>query len=274
MKEPYYRYDIKVSEKELCNALKHPISKSKTIHNCKMFRKLETVEDLLYRKNPTLRRRYYKKGLYPYIPRNPVRTTIEFIALRKWIKSNVIFTKAAKNKDNRTFLDAGAGLGNIMLIADASRLSANCTGIECNKQTLRLSKEILDKKFELIPGDIITYNRYKKFDIIHYFCPISCRALEIYFEEQIEDNVPVGTIILPKLKISASLCKDPRFVGVDLNINTTYGKRLTFFIKTSMGQRKKSALSNILKHEGSLDLKNIPKKYKALIEARIKRERL
>lgn len=208
-------------------------------------------------KNPTMINDCAKVGSYSFIPMSLHHIMRHFIAIRKWAKKqNVCYIKATEHNENSSFLDAGSGLGNILVAAKAARLAKHFTGIEFNKPTHKLAKKFIDNKdkdFSLLLDDVLTYNNYSAFDIIYYYSPLQLGLLEVYFEELVEDEASVGTIIIPKMKAGAQSHKDKRLIKIRLSID--YYKydsiiKADFYVKVKEGKRKKSDIPHILKSRG------------------------
>ena len=177
-------------------------------------------------------------GSYPYVPRNPLEMIQGFLALRAMFKDPF-----------NTFLDAGAGFGNILLIADLTKLAKHCVGLEIDETTMDISKRVVENRnrVELILGDIFIYKDYSKANIIYYFSPFSNWLLESYFEELVEDEASVGTIIIPRLKSSKAIDKDERFTQTVLEIKNSAinnGSHYPFYFYTKIkaGPREYSDL--------------------------------
>lgn len=255
-----------------------------------LFTKLKDEEHKI---TDIVRKKCKKVGSFHYIPRWSTEILKEFIVLKKWLRDSVnhknLFVKAKNKGIKRTFVDAGSGFGNILLLANMSRLSKYCTGIEFNKFTSDTAKEILNttkEDFKLILDNIITYKKYAEFDIIYYYHPFSDPLLEVYFEEFIEDEASLGTIIIPKSKHNYNIQYDKRFTRITILIhNSLINKRkqhsihsaFTFYIKTLMGPRTHSALFKEIEIKktnsdvrcGRLSWKKFPRKYKIIINQKL-----
>lgn len=264
---------IYYNERDKMKQLRYKITISRrkldALYNSTTVKDLNTKKRVLYKENPTLVKDCCRQGSYHYIPMPSQYILIEFLALKEWIRKQSTLKKPLIKRKCR-FLDAGSGIGNILLLADAANLSTQYTGIEFNKPTLELSKKILGhskERFKLILGDIITYKDYNNFDIVYYYCPFHNPLLGIYFEELLEDKISPGTILAYHLKQSHEIHKDNRFTRIILTINIGTGKTLSsrplqFYVKTSTGPRTSSDISKFV-------CKNLPKKYKARINKHI-----
>lgn len=246
------------------------ISKKKInlLHKSSIVKKLHDGRHSLYKKETTLFEQCKKQGMYYYIPMSSRYLLIEFLALKEWIKKQTILKELPIRTKNLKFLDAGSGIGNVLLLANVVKLSTYYTGIKFNKPTCELSKDILNfpkKRFKIILGDIITYEKYNNFDILYYYCPFENPLLEIYFEELLEDNMRLGAILAYHLKKSYRIYNDKRFTKIILNVNNT--NTFSFYVKTSNGPRTSSELPQFSKEP--YHRLNLSEKYKIKIDKHI-----
>ena len=211
----------------------------------------------LHKKNPTMQSDCAKVGSYSFIPMEFPHIMKELITIRKWIKKqNKYYIKATEHNKKSSFLDAGSGLGNILIAAKAAKLAKRFTGIEFNKPTHERAKKFInnkDKDFSLLLDDILTYSNYSMFDIIYYYGPLKVGVLELHFEELVEDEASVGTIILPKMKTGRQIDRDKRFKKVRLFIRYhkyDYDIYTEFYIKVKDSKREKSSIPAMLKSRG------------------------
>lgn len=209
---------------------------------------LRSTERNLRIKTPSLAYDCNKKGSYHYIPIGTSFIIKRFIAIRKWIK---IQDEYPIKTENNKFLDAGSGIGNVLLLAKAVGLAKHFTGIEFNEPTHKMAKKLVNNRegnFKLILDNILTYNKYNNFDILYYYCPLNNRRLEVYFEELIEDAASIGTIIIPMMKLGKQISNDSRIKKIKLEVEC-YGYDddllITFYVKVKNGKRKRSCLQSI-----------------------------
>lgn len=183
----------------------------------------------------------HKEGSYPFIPMDPHRVIQEFVLLREQLKSikNWSGHKVKKSK----FLDAGCGVGNVMLIAKAANLCKQVHGIEYFDETYERARLLLGlvdhEKFNTFihKDDILKFENYNRFDVIYYYCPFSDHRLEAMFEERVEDSMKIGAILLPHLKRSTAIQDDSRFERLKIPNNRFA------FIKVRRGKRKATILN-------------------------------
>jgi SAM-dependent methyltransferase len=122
----------------------------------------------------------------------------------------------------RKFLDAGCGIGNILVLALYSELCNRVYGLEYFPKTLAAAEKFLEPhrglgySIKVRKADITTYKSYGNYDVIYYYCPLSNHDKEVAFEESVEDQMKIGAVLLPYSKGSKRINKDPRFERVDI----------------------------------------------------------
>jgi len=96
------------------------------------------------------------------------------------------------------FLDAGCGLGNILIIASVIGFEPH--GIELDPKTIRLFKKLfkgLMLGITIEKSNMITYNKYGEFDVIYYYVPVRDGEIMMQATENIANGMKSGAIILP-----------------------------------------------------------------------------
>ena len=184
-----------------------------------------------------------RSGCYKFIPKEGLCGHLyQFLALKELIEAERLFEQNAKyqkadkptyieysNCRKINFVDAGCGIGNIMLIARIAGMVAN--GIEYDPKLVRRAKKIHQYfygynscgKGKVIQGDILKHRSWKNYDIVYFYCPMCNSKMEKKFEEKMEDEIKVGTFIVPHLKASSRFREDPRFARVALFDNNGFG---------------------------------------------------
>lgn len=104
----------------------------------------------------------YKKGEYPFIPH---RVDESF----NYIKESIRLFKQLNNKNPKTFLDLGCGIGNILEIAKLNGLES--TGVELNETLINLGKQIRPE-VNIIHDDILKWIPKQKYDIVWFYKPL------------------------------------------------------------------------------------------------------
>jgi len=111
----------------------------------------------------------------------------------------VSYLKTQGNIYTKKFLDAGCGIGNILLIAKSLQL--NVYGLEIHKPYIYyLKKEscVYDSsRKNIIETDILKYRGYGKYDIIYFYCPFQDARKEKRFELNVAKQMKVGAYLLP-----------------------------------------------------------------------------
>ncbi len=107
---------------------------------------------------------------------------------------------------DKKFLDVGCGFGNVMLFAE--QFGFDVYGIEKDSASITNALKFFDKS-QIIADDIKTFNGYKEFDVVYFFCPLT--EGERKFEEFLEDQIKPGAILIGNYKRSKKIETDKRF---------------------------------------------------------------
>jgi 2-polyprenyl-3-methyl-5-hydroxy-6-metoxy-1,4-benzoquinol methylase len=164
-----------------------------------------------------------KEGSWVYIPIHVENVLDTFYAVKEFLKqenkrsSDLIFF-------NKKFLDAGCGIGNVLLLAHATRLGTEFHGLEYFPETAEAARSFvglsgtykLYESIKILEKDITKFNSYGKYDFIYYFHPLQDYAKEAAFEKRVEEQMKVGAILIPKMKRDYSIEKDKRFEKLKL----------------------------------------------------------
>lgn len=147
-----------------------------------------------------------KKGGYHFIPRRPdYIVNVLHTAKRIW-KANEGKWQARRPK----LLDCGAGIGNVMLMAN--ELGFDAYGIEFDKQTVSRGRQYLKlfgwrssynhKQQEgsyvenLFQGDLLTFDKFGEFDVLYAYLPLENPDLERRFEIRAVKQAKPNTVIV------------------------------------------------------------------------------
>lgn len=109
------------------------------------------------------------------------------------------------------FLDAGCGIGWVVLLAHT--LGFNAKGIELNQGNVNTARNLFGLDENVIKGNILTKN-YKEYDVIYYYVPIQNHKLEAKFEQKVQDEMKVGSILYACGKVN-DMSLDKRFKLLD-----------------------------------------------------------
>lgn len=148
-----------------------------------------------------------KNKSYPFIP-YPSYSAVEQIY--------VAFNRLGSEWNKYSFLDAGCGIGNIMLLANKAGFIAH--GLEIDPTILKTASKINRSMFlNMEKQSIMTYKHYGYHDVIYYYCPYASCKKERLFEERVENEMKVGAIVIPNYKISKELYNDKRFESIPIS---------------------------------------------------------
>jgi SAM-dependent methyltransferase len=189
-----------------------------------------------------------KKGAYPFIPMSIGAAMQTFEHLEKHLKKEKRW--CGHNTNDAKFLDAGCGIGNVLLLASIYQLANRYHGIEYFEDTANRARtwlginnprrKNLPSKFSIIQDDILTFKDYGAYDIIYFYCPMLEPRLQIRFEERLEDEMQVGAILIPRMKRGVMIREDYRFELLSFD-----GVAEKIFLKVKDGPRKKSEMDLI-----------------------------
>ena len=165
---------------------------------------------------PTANQIEHKEGSFPFIANHDPIVLEQFIRLKDYLYKEDRWS-GYESESSRRFVDAGSGIGNILLMANEVNLCREYIGLEYFDKTIKLGRKFIksyyphDKRIRLEKRNILTYKSYGKADIIYYYCPFNDKEKEIEFENLIEDQMKVGAILIPYLKADIMIYKDDRF---------------------------------------------------------------
>ena len=158
---------------------------------------------------------------HPFIPYTPK------VAVEQLLTAFDFLVNEKNIYNKKHFLDAGCGIGNIMLLA--KKVGFISHGLEIDPALIRMAKKInSDVSCNIIKQNIMTYKNYDEYDVIYYFCPFACHKKQAKFEERVEDQMKIGALLIANYKQSNRIDKDKRFYGI---FNTEYTKFM--YIKKS-----------------------------------------
>ena len=117
------------------------------------------------------------------------------------------------NYKDYSFIDAGCGIGNILLLADRIGFT-KLRGLEIDPTTIRYS--ICPKSF-IKKQNVLTYKSYGQYDVIYYFCPIEDFKKEIKFEQIVENQMKLGAILIANSKADQNIKENKKFKRISEN---------------------------------------------------------
>jgi len=131
------------------------------------------------------------KGHYLFVPTYGIGDMINvFYDMRPVIIKDLHERRAAR------FLDAGCGVGNMMLLAE--KVGFNVYGIEFDPEIAEVANALTYNSKSITVGDIAEYNGYDAFDLIYYYVPIKNPKKMRLFAERLAKQMREGAYVLPQ----------------------------------------------------------------------------
>ncbi len=156
-----------------------------------------------------------KAGSYGYVPTRSIAELVEILT------TVLSYTTKKLKRENISFLDAGCGVGNILLLAQVVGFHP-IHGIELDANTVRLAKKLLggvdtsrSNYFEprVINTDLSKYDEYKRYDVIYYYQPLQPRSIPgKKFLSLMRENMNIGAIVI--VNGEDPFKKDKRFKNI------------------------------------------------------------
>lgn len=146
-----------------------------------------------------------KNKSYPFIPFHTKTAVAQIMKAYNVLTS----TRRPNTYPTYKFLDAGCGIGNIMLLA--SKIGFTVYGLEIDPTIIRFAREIGLYSNNIIKQNILTYRSYSKYDVIYFYRPIVDEVKQAKFEKRVKDQMKQGAILIPNLMADQSIKTDPRF---------------------------------------------------------------
>jgi SAM-dependent methyltransferase len=171
-----------------------------------------------------------KNGSYYFIPQSSDIVVRVLLQVKEFVETG------GEKISNKSFLDAGCGIGNILLHARAIGFG-NITGLEFDDKTIEIAKIFTGGTLRRFNGlikkqDILTFEKYHKYDVLYFYRPFRDDAKQIKFEERLYNSMKIGAIVIPILKQHSSMDKDKRFKRID---NTLHDNT---FVKVKGGNKR------------------------------------
>lgn len=142
---------------------------------------------------------------YPFIAMDTRQAIEEIRIVRDFLE--------AENKDrDLTFLDAGCGFGNILLIAE--QYFFQVYGIEKDEYPCLLAQRFFGTE-RVQQGNVWDFQGYGDHDVIYYFRPLPDGDSESRLERLIENKMKKGAVLIANRKLSREIEGDPRFRAID-----------------------------------------------------------
>ena len=162
--------------------------------------------------NGSTNKKCIENGSYTFIPRESDNIIYILQFLKEHIEKNKCLPSSTK------FLDAGCGIGNILMIAYAMGFH-NCAGLEFDDETVKIAKLLTRRQnrnwASIMKRDIITFKTYKDYDVIYFYRPLSDHNKQIKFEQHLYNTMKVGAIVIPLYRGYIKLNSDKRFKPIN-----------------------------------------------------------
>lgn len=171
--------------------------------------------------NKEVRAKCVKNGSFHFIPKQPMQVVETLLKLKNRIKSNYFY--------DLNFLDAGCGIGNILLLARAVGFHT-ATGLEFDLFTIEKANQFLNLTpkneggIKIEQADILTYKDYKKPDVVYFYRPFDDGLKQLKFEIRLAHHMKVGAYLMPIYNAYQEYRNDPRFKTVVRNPLPVYEK--------------------------------------------------
>ncbi len=135
-----------------------------------------------------------KPSCYGYIPNRPYEVMMCLKVAYKLLHDDP--SHDVRSYKRYKFLDAGCGVGNIMLMA--KRLGFESYGIDNDDKTIALARKLLRcGREKIIQADLTKYRSFGKYDVIYYFTPMFDTKPMHKFVIRLAGQMKVGAIVIP-----------------------------------------------------------------------------
>jgi len=193
----------------------------------RMFGTLLNVARIPYRQDVSTKKKRNKDGSYEFIPHNTSDNVRAFIMLKQKLIKEPKWSGHKRANGRTKFLDAGCGIGNVMLTAKSCGLTDEAHGLELFDDTVAQARAFLglthdhrnnswsDSKsyfsYKVYKRDIMTFKSYSHYDVIYFYCPFCDHDMQQKLEEHIENSMKIGAVLIRRLRKKPGLSTDPRF---------------------------------------------------------------
>lgn len=137
-----------------------------------------------------------ERGHYYFIPMSPHVALMSITAAVRVYKH--MYEDDTRIAENPKFLDCGAGLGNIMLLA--AEAGCDSYGIEYDPVNVKEGRQLLKffdlSTWRLIQGDLMEFQDFSSYDIIYGYCPMCDPAMESKFERRLCRMMKPNSILI------------------------------------------------------------------------------
>jgi hypothetical protein len=171
-----------------------------------------------------------KAGSYEFIPHSTADNVGGFAELTRVLTQDKRWSGKLK-KWPTLFLDAGCGIGNVMMTAQACGITHRQHGLELFDDTIEQARTFLGLtrehrndswsntggEYRVYKRDIMTFDRYNHYDVIYFYCPFCDSKMQAKLEEHIENSMKKGAVLIRRLSKKHTIQDDPRFERINLS---------------------------------------------------------
>jgi 2-polyprenyl-3-methyl-5-hydroxy-6-metoxy-1,4-benzoquinol methylase len=133
-----------------------------------------------------------KAGSFGFVPsRGIIQLTRAFKAVFDYLTKRV--------NEDLSFLDAGCGVGNMLLLAHSVGF-IKVGGIEFDEKTARIARKLLkctinEYDYKIVKADLKKYNKYEDYNVIYYYQPLHVNCMP-KFLDLLGRNMKVGAVVI------------------------------------------------------------------------------
>lgn len=147
------------------------------------------------------------KDHFGFIPSEPASVLTVLIKAKHLLRENDPSTYS-RGHPTYKFLDAGCGVGNIMLLANC--IGFDAWGIEKDPETVKLACKLdCHEGRHIIKADMVEYKDYGKYDVIYYYQPMRSEKMKVFINV-LHSQIKVGAIVIPNGDCN-QFAKDSKF---------------------------------------------------------------
>jgi len=143
-------------------------------------------EDPIWKRNK-------ETGAYGFVPgKQIIKLTKVFMAVFDYL--------AKKVSEDLSFLDAGCGVGNMLLIAYSIGFTS-VSGIEFDEKTITIARRLLrhtvhkEHYCKIIRADLMEYDEYRDYDVVYYYQPMRSSHMD-KFLGLLKQDMKIGAIVI------------------------------------------------------------------------------
>lgn len=144
-----------------------------------------TIKEGMYTKRYNKAR---QKGRFLFIPAAPDEILHFLNMITKY------YSRKGKPINSLKFLDAGCGIGNVLLFFELAGFITD--GIEIDNKNVKTAKKLVPQNIRITKGDILTFKNYSHYDIIYFYHPFYSIKKQEEFEAKVANDAKKGALII------------------------------------------------------------------------------